>query len=104
MMNFDAAKASDGGWHPEIIKTAVRLKGMTLTKLAIDAGLPEGTCRISLNRPHIEGDRVIASFLKVPLSELWPSRYDDAGNAIRHERDNTTRERDVTHRLIVGAA
>ncbi|MBJ7318279.1 MAG: helix-turn-helix domain-containing protein [Brevundimonas sp.] len=82
----------------------IRVKGMTLTKLALDAGLPEGTCRVALIRPHTEGDRVIASFLKVPLCELWPSRYDGDGNSIRHERDNTSSNRDGTHRLIVGAA
>lgn len=104
IVRLDAPRSHDGGWHPEIIKAAVRVKGMTLTKLAKDAGLPEGTCRISLIRPHVEGDQVIASFLNVPLGELWPSRYDEDGGAIRHERDITSSDRDDTHRLIVGAA
>lgn len=104
MRRFKVPEAADGGWHPEIIKTAIRVKGMTLTRLATDNGLPEGTCRISLIRPHTEGDRVIASFLNVPLSELWPSRYDDEGNTIRHERDISSIGRDDNHRLIGTAA
>lgn len=101
---IDCARAEDGGWHPEIIKTAIRLKGMTLTKLALDNDLPEGSCRVALIRPHTEADRVIADFLSVPLSELWPSRYDESGHSIRHERDNTSADRDDAHRLIAGAA
>lgn len=104
IVRLDAPRSPDGGWHPEIIKAAIRVRGVTLTQLAKNAGLPEGTCRISLIRPHVEGDHVIASFLQVPLCELWPSRYDEDGNSIRHERDNTSRDRDDTHRLIVGAA
>lgn len=104
MMSFsDCPKAPDGGWHPEIIKAAIRLKGMTLTKLALDHDLPEGSCRIALIRPHTDADRVIAAFLKVPLFELWPSRYDESGCSIRHERDHTSSERDNTHRLIARA-
>lgn len=99
----DLAKAKDGGWHPEIIKTAIRLRGMTLTKLALDNDLPEGSCRVALIRPHTEADRVIAEFLGVSLCELWPSRYDENGHVIRHERDNTSFVRDGTHRLIARA-
>lgn len=96
----EMARAEDGGWHPEIIKTAIRLRSMTLTKLALDNNLPEGSCRVALIRPHTEADRVIAEFLGVPLSELWPSRYDERGHSIRHERDNTSFDRERTHRLI----
>lgn len=100
----DLPTAPDGGWHPEVIKTAVRLRGKTLTSLALDNGLPESTCRVALTRSHPDGDRVISAFLGVPLCELWPSRYDTSGNPVRHERDKPTQDRAETHRLIVGAA
>ncbi len=96
--------AEDGGWHPEVIKTAIRVRGTTLSKLALDHGLPESSCRVALIRPHPEADKVISKFLAVPLCELWPSRYDDDGNAIRHEREEPTQDRDPAHRLISGAA
>ena len=100
----DFPAAPDGGWHPELIKSAIRMKGMTLTGLAMKNGLPEGSCRVALIRPHVDADRVIAAFLKVPLSELWPSRYDEDGNDIRHERDGSNSKRDETHRQINTAA
>lgn len=96
--------AEDGGWHPEVIKAAVRVRGTTLSKLALDHGLPESSCRVALIRPHPEADRAISKFLGVPLSELWPSRYDADGNAIRHERDEVSAAHVENHRQIGTAA
>lgn len=98
-MNIDLPQAEDGGWHPERIKMAIRVRGITLTKLATDNNLVESAVRVSLLRPHSEADKVIARFLSVPLHELWPSRYDEDGNDIRHERDYFSANRDEDHRL-----
>lgn len=103
MQTLDLPTAADGGWHPEIIKTAIRLRGMTLTKLALDNGLPESSCRAALIRPHLEGDQAISAFLNVPLFELWPSRYGRDGHLIRHERDHSSFDRDDNHRQIARA-
>ncbi|WP_369294287.1 helix-turn-helix domain-containing protein [Klebsiella pneumoniae] len=100
MTNLDLPLARDGGWHPERIKMAIRVRGKTLTKLATDNNLVESACRVSLVRPHSEADRVISRFLAVPLHILWPSRYDEDGNDIRHERDYFSDVRDEDHRLI----
>ena len=99
-MNIDLPKAEDGGWHPERIKMAIRVRGTTLTKLATDNELVESAVRVALIRPHAKADRVIALFLSVPLHVLWPSRYDEDGNDIRHERDYFKDNRDEDHRLI----
>lgn len=92
------------GWHPEDIKAAIRKRGTTLTKLATDNGLSDSMCRAALIRPQPEADKVISRFLGVPLSELWPSRYDEDGNAIRHVRDEASSNRDGNHRQISTAA
>lgn len=67
-------------WHPEEIKAAVRMKGKTLTQLALDNGLPEWACRTALVRCHYDGQAAIASFLKLPAQALWPGRYREDGS------------------------
>lgn len=99
MSKYDLPLAEDGGWHPERIKMAIRVRGTTLTKLATDNNLVESACRVSLVRPHAEADKVISRFLSVPLHVLWPTRYDEDGKDIRHERDYFRHVRDEDHRL-----
>ncbi|WP_119167077.1 helix-turn-helix domain-containing protein [Algihabitans albus] len=74
-----------GGWHPEDIKAAVRKRGTTLTRLALDNGLYESACRVALNRPSLAGERAIAAFLGVSAQSLWPSRYQRDGTP-KHPR------------------
>ncbi|NEW96947.1 helix-turn-helix domain-containing protein [Rhodopseudomonas sp. BR0G17] len=62
-------------WDRFSIKAEIQRRGETLTGLAIDAGLEDSACRIALVRRNIRGEQVIASFLGVPLEELWPKRY-----------------------------
>lgn len=87
------------GWHPEDIKAAIRKRGTTLSKLALDNGLSESACRAALIRPQLGPDRVISKFLGVALHVLWPDRYDEEGGQIRHVRDEPTQDRDEAHRL-----
>lgn len=65
-------------WHREEIKAAVRMKGKTLTALALDNALAEDACRDALRTRRPEAEAVIANFINVPASELWPDRYADA--------------------------
>lgn len=51
------------------------MTGITLTDLAIDAGLPESACRRALMGHHRKGEEAIATRIKVPLWELWPDRW-----------------------------
>ncbi len=87
------------GMHPEDIKAAIRKRGMTLSKLALDNGLDESCCRAALIRSQPEAEKVISRFLGVPLHRLWPDRYDESGGRVRHVRDEDTSERDDSHRL-----
>lgn len=90
-------------WHAELIKAAIRMRGTTLTKLALDNGLDESAVRAALVRRQPEADKVISLFLEVPLHELWPDRYDESGGRIRHVRDENNHERASVHRLSAGA-
>ncbi|NBB17006.1 transcriptional regulator [Caulobacter sp. SLTY] len=90
--------------HPEEIKAMIRMRGMTLSRLATKNGLSESACRAALIRPQPEAEKVISKFLGVALHELWPDRYDESGGRVRHVRDENNHERDDCHRLSAGAA
>jgi len=89
--------------HPELIKAHIRMRGMTLSRLATDHGLHESAVRAALIRPQPEAEKVISKFLGVPLHELWPTRYDPEGGRIRHVRDDDSADRAQPHRLSAGA-
>lgn len=93
-------------WHPEQIKAAVRMSGKTLSQLAVEHGCAESVCRAALIRSSPTGERIISTFLNVPLYELWPSRYSKAGARLvgRHVRDEDKQNRGGAHRLISEAA
>lgn len=92
-------------WSPEVIKAAIAMRGMTLRALALKHGLSESACRQAINRGNSPAaDRVISKFLSVPLSTLWPDRYDSEGFPLCHVRDEITSVRDGNHRQIRTAA
>jgi Ner family transcriptional regulator len=86
-------------WHREQIKAEVRMRGETLTSLAVKNELAEDACRDALRTRRPDAEAVIAKFIEVPASELWPDRYP------RNEAstDVDTRKRELTHRLNAGA-
>lgn len=87
--------------HPEDIKAEVRKSGVTLTALALKAGLSESACRNALRKKSGRADEAIAAQIKKPLDAIWPSRYQDAPT--RHVRDHISDDREVTHRLTAEA-
>lgn len=98
-------------WHREQIKAAVRMTGITLTDLALLAGLPENACRRALLGRHLQGELAIAARIAVPLWELWPDRWRqprcDGATPVRIRRCNTSKSRrnpTLRHCLKVGSA
>lgn len=63
------------GWHKEDIKAAIRKKGVTLKQLSVRHGLPSAATRTALSHSYTSAETVIAEFLGVPASDLWPERY-----------------------------
>jgi len=83
--------------HPEDIKAEVRKSGVTLTALALAAGLSESACRNALRKKSGRADEAIAAQIKKPLDAIWPSRY--ANEPTRHVRDHNSDASETAHRL-----
>lgn len=77
-------------WHPEQVKAAIRMRGTTLTELALRAGYDESAVRRTLRHRWPAVERIIADFLDCRPQTIWPSRYDRDGSPKR-ERSNGRR-------------
>ncbi|WP_145521190.1 helix-turn-helix domain-containing protein [Yersinia mollaretii] len=64
-------------WHPSEIIAAIRKKGSTLSAVSRKSGLSSSTLANALTRPWPKGEYIIADFLNIHPSEIWPSRYYD---------------------------
>lgn len=64
-------------WHAEDVKAAVRKKeGKSLAQLSREAGLKPDTLRNAL-RIHVpKYESIIAGYIGVEPSNIWPSRYE----------------------------
>ncbi|WP_323867821.1 helix-turn-helix domain-containing protein [Xenorhabdus szentirmaii] len=70
-------------WHPAEIICALRKRGTTLAAVSREAGLSSSTLANTLSRAWPKGEWIIANYLEVHPSEIWPSRYfDQAGQLI----------------------
>ncbi|PHM39101.1 transcriptional regulator [Xenorhabdus mauleonii] len=64
-------------WHQADIIAALRRRGTTLAAVSREAGLSSSTLANTLSRPWPKGEWIIANYLKLHPSEIWPSRYFD---------------------------
>ncbi|UXD25298.1 hypothetical protein FORC065_2494 [Yersinia enterocolitica] len=62
-------------WHSADIMAAIKKKGTSLSALSRRAGLNSSTLSNALVRKWPKGERIIAEFLEVDASVIWPSRY-----------------------------
>lgn len=62
-------------WHPADIIAALRKRGTTLAAISRQAGLSSSTLANALSRPWPKGEWIIANYLGIHPSEIWPSRY-----------------------------
>lgn len=86
-------------WDQHSILAELRRRGMTMTKLAEINGLNPGYFRQVWKRTIRKAEAAIASFLEIPVEQLFPdrypirssrilsSKYDDAGAS---QKSNTT--------------
>lgn len=79
------------GWHRADIIAAVHKKGSNLRRLSLENGFAEATVRASLHQRHPKANAIIAEFIGVPQSELWPEWYAPAGTSTRVKDDSTRR-------------
>jgi Ner family transcriptional regulator len=66
-------------WHKSDIKAALEKRGLTLSALDLEHGLPDGTCSAALRKPHARGELIIAEALSLSPRQIWPNRYRDDG-------------------------
>ncbi|MDP7142656.1 MAG: helix-turn-helix domain-containing protein [Alphaproteobacteria bacterium] len=86
-------KTTKKGMHPEEIKAAIRMRGVTLGELAERWGFHRTAITHVLTRelPHVEAR--IAQFLGKSPHEIWPDRYTPEGIRIRHLSNMPNRSR-----------
>ncbi len=65
-------------WHQADIIAALRKRGTTLAAVSREAGLSSSTLANTLSRPWPKGEWIIANYLGIHPSEIWPSRYFDS--------------------------
>jgi Ner family transcriptional regulator len=63
------------GWDRPAIIAELHRRGMTLTGVAIDAGLYPSACRQGISGNSVRGAQAIADALGEPLEELFPAFY-----------------------------
>lgn len=62
------------------IRARLMERGLTLAKVARDAGLHESACRAALYRPTCPaGEAALANALGMTVWTLFPDRFDDNG-------------------------
>lgn len=62
-------------WTKPEIKKQLEVRSMTLTRLAEINGLNPNTFRAVWSRTVRPAERALATFLNVPVEELFPDRY-----------------------------
>ncbi len=62
-------------WDKTIIKIELLRRGLTLTRVALDAGLSSSACRIALVKSCPAGERALADALNVKVEDIFPERY-----------------------------
>ena len=84
-------KISD--WHPADIIAAIRKKGSTLSAVSRSSGLSSSTLTNALTRPWPKGEYIIADFLDIHPSEIWPTRYYDQNSGEKINREAKIRKK-----------
>lgn len=74
-----AKKANQKDWHPADIVAAVHKRGLTLRKIAKQAGVSQTTVVKAMRQRNAPGEVRIAKAIGVPPHIIWPSRYDPDG-------------------------
>lgn len=86
--------------HKEEIKAELRIAHGSLKAFEAKQGLPEGSVKDVLRgRSSSPTEKAIASALKRPLHELFPSRYPDE-SSLKVDHSDVSRR---VHRLTAGA-
>ena len=84
------------GMHVEDIKAALRRRHGTLRALAATWGRHPSSISRALTNPcfSVPTEKLIAKALKMPLHDIWPDRWTEAGESLpRSTHKNATRNK-----------
>lgn len=70
-------------WHREDIKAAIRKTGVSIDGLCALHRIDPSAINKTFRRPWPRVEAIIARHLQVRPQDIWPSRYDEAGNPLR---------------------
>lgn len=95
-------------WDRHRINAEVRRRGLTLTKIAQDAGLSENACRSGVIGGNRKGARAIATRLGIPFRVLFPTMYlpprPNDGEPIPNAREHGSAKQHRANDKVRGAA
>ena len=77
---------SKTAWDRQDIVAAVKKRGSSLARLAIEHGYKRGSLHRSLYKRYPKAHGIIASYLGVPASVIWPHWYGQGEQASRQRR------------------
>lgn len=69
------AKIKNRNWEKDKIKQELKNRGFTLSDFENACSLPVGSVSAALKRRYPQVDKLIAAFLNVHESVIWPNRY-----------------------------
>ena len=73
-------------WHPADVLAALKKRGYNLAGLSVANGYHPTAAGKALKQPWPAIERLLAEAIGVTPQEIWPSRYDAAGNPRRHAK------------------
>lgn len=79
------------GLHREEIKALIRMRGSTLRRISLEAGLIKEAVSFCLVRPIPRANRAVSEFLQIPLHVLWPEWFDARGAKIKRPKPSPVR-------------
>lgn len=70
-----AARIEPAEWTPDAIRQEVRRRHLSLTGIALAAGLREDACRKALHGLNRQGADALAEALGIPFDTLFPTGF-----------------------------
>lgn len=95
----DVPEFTERGWTVDQIKEAIAAKGFKVPSLERALRLPVGSIYQSLNKRSPKTDKMIAKFLEVHESMIWPNRYFTNGVSIHASYNIEQRSDDELQKL-----
>ncbi len=90
-------------WDRYSIVAEVKRQGLTLTGIALDAGLPAGACRHGIIGSSRKGAEAIAAAIGVPFRDLFPDSYSRGRHGEERERRSRKGKRGSQHNTTAAA-